>query len=614
ENDFEFSLPATFYSMFKIISENGQEKILLEATGGTSAANIIGRFAYASDELKQVLSDINQFEEEKYKGAIVAEIIHLPENRTGNILFRPVFRKHEIPYLAKPSVTNNFQVAISDLFISIINGRIVLRSQSLNKEIIPRLSNAHNYSFNSLPLYNFLCDLQAQQLNPALNFSWGALAFAFNFLPRVEHNDIIISPAKWKFSKDNYKELIKSNETNLFEDLKKWRAGWNLPDRIIIAEADNELLVDFNDKSQCELFLSILKKRDYIDLSECLVSQNSSENIVKDNKGQFYTHQFLSFIFNEDYRFEPVLFSNTQNEPERTFSIGSSWIYFKFYCGTKTADRILIETILPLTDMLMQNKWIEKWFFIRYWDPENHLRVRFYVPEFNNYLPVIDCVKNYFEKYQKSGLIWKIQLDTYQREIERYNCDNIENSESIFFIDSCNTLQFLTLIEGPEGEEIKLLFGIRLIDDLLNGFDFSIDKKILIMDQMKTSFTKEFRIDKNLKIQLDDKYRKLRKKIEDFFNDKTLEENLPEVYSLLIEKRSQLMPIIYKISGLFDSKTGSKKIEEVIFSYIHMSMNRLFSSKQRVSEMLIYYLVHKHYGSQRAILNRRKIPDEIPAL
>src|SRR4029078_12745413 len=95
---------------------------------------------------------------------IYAEVIHLPEARTGNVLMRPQLRKHEIVYMGNGSVPFAQQIMLADLLVSVRNNSVVLRSKKFNKEIIPRLSTAHNFGSGSLPVYKFLCDLQFQQL------------------------------------------------------------------------------------------------------------------------------------------------------------------------------------------------------------------------------------------------------------------------------------------------------------------------------------------------------------------------------------------------------------------------------------------------------------------
>ncbi|WP_036675122.1 lantibiotic dehydratase family protein [Pedobacter heparinus] len=181
-------LPLTISAMFRIVQDdkNGRT-VYMKTAGGSSAANLLGRFCYADKRIEEHVLDITQKEEELNPDVIFAEIAHLPESRTGNILLRPVLRPYEIPYLAKPGVEKDYQIALSDLMVSVRNGRILLRSKRLNKEIIPRLSSAHNYSFKAMPVYHFLCDMQVQNGRSAVGFNWGTLANEHNWLPRVKY-------------------------------------------------------------------------------------------------------------------------------------------------------------------------------------------------------------------------------------------------------------------------------------------------------------------------------------------------------------------------------------------------------------------------------------------
>ena len=62
-----------------------------------------------------------------------AEIVHLPESRIGNILMRPVLRQYEIPYLCGTTLSEEFQIPLTDLLVGIEGDKVVLRSQKLNK-------------------------------------------------------------------------------------------------------------------------------------------------------------------------------------------------------------------------------------------------------------------------------------------------------------------------------------------------------------------------------------------------------------------------------------------------------------------------------------------------
>jgi len=51
---------------------------------------------------------------------------------------------------------------------------------------------------------------------------------------------------------------------------------------------------------------------------------------------------------------------------QRKFLLGDAWLYYKIYCGARTADMLLTDMIAPLVAELKKQELIEKWFFIRY--------------------------------------------------------------------------------------------------------------------------------------------------------------------------------------------------------------------------------------------------------
>ena len=104
------------------------------------------------------------------KECVVAEIAHVPEVRTGNILSRPHLREYEISYLTNTTLDDDHVIPVNDLMVSVSNNRVVLRSKRLKKEIVPRLTTAHNFS-KGTPVYRFLCELQNQGCISALSFN-----------------------------------------------------------------------------------------------------------------------------------------------------------------------------------------------------------------------------------------------------------------------------------------------------------------------------------------------------------------------------------------------------------------------------------------------------------
>lgn len=282
---------------------------------------------------------------------------------------------------------------------------------------------------------------------------------------------------------------------------------------------------------------------------------------------------------------------------QRDYILGDEWIYYKIYTGHSTSDIILVDIIASISQSLLKEKIIDKWFFIRFSDPENHLRIRFHLTDSNNFHIVIQRFKNVLKKYLKTNLIWNIQLDTYRPEIERYGGKkNIQLSEDLFFHDSKMIVNFISIIEGEEGEEIRWLFSLKAIDSFLDSFNFTIQEKLNLLNNLKTGYAHEFGMSRPLKKQLDEKYRANRSKIENFLSPDFINDpDFIELQKLIEEKKKNSSETIQKI--IITAKKSKIEINNLLNSYIHMTMNRIFKSKGRLHELVIYDFLSRHYQS-----------------
>ena len=285
---------------------------------------------------------------------------------------------------------------------------------------------------------------------------------------------------------------------------------------------------------------------------------------------------------------------------KRNFLLGDEWLYYKIYVGTKTADTVLLDVINPVVSYLLKEKIIDKWFFIRYTDPKFHLRIRFHCTNSDSVGIIIRKLFPYLKNFSDEDLIWKTQTDTYQRELERYGESTIEHSESIFFQDSTLILKILEIIR-EEDEELRWLFALKNIDNLLNNFRYTIDDKLSLLERLKVSFGSEYGMDKNLNKQIDFKYRNFRHKIEEIIPIKNEEvSKYSRINNIIIDYNNNISPIIETILEYKNSNLLNLDLNNLISSYIHMSMVRLFKSKNRLHEMVVYDFLFRYYKSYKA--------------
>lgn len=292
-------MPPTISVLCEILQDNEQGHLCyIKSVGGMSATSLLGRFCHLDEQILNHTIAITEKEAQMQPDVIFAEIVHLPESRIGNIMLRPILRSYEITYLAKAGVSVDFEIRPDDLYISIRNNRIRLRSKRLNKEIIPRMSNAHNYSGqNPMPIYHFLCDMQHQGERTGLWFQWDNAASKLNYLPRVVYKNCILAQARWTVREKevNIFTGIKDNNELLLK-IKDWQANRNIPNKVLLSDGDNELYIDMNNPLSIRAWLSAVKKRQIFFLEEFLF--NSKTAVCYSPEGVF-TNEFIFAFYNE---------------------------------------------------------------------------------------------------------------------------------------------------------------------------------------------------------------------------------------------------------------------------------------------------------------------------
>lgn len=288
-------LPEQLHSIVKVLNideKNSEATIFMDSAFGGSAARFLSRFGYIDNNINDFINEITNNQTEYYPDKILAEILHLPEDRLGNIQMHPVNRKYAIPYISNPNYQSAFLelIPIDDIMVSVPNGsKIVLRSKKYNKELLPQLTTAHNFSAG-LPIYYFLCMLQHQNSN-SIQFEWGSYFVNKRSLPRVKFENIILSPAKWGF---HISDIPKQNDESFddyYNKIIEWKNEKKLPDLIQIVEADNKLLLDFKQKNVVKILIKHLKTKKNVLLEEFLFS-NDADHLVK-RKDDFFTNEII---------------------------------------------------------------------------------------------------------------------------------------------------------------------------------------------------------------------------------------------------------------------------------------------------------------------------------
>jgi thiopeptide-type bacteriocin biosynthesis protein len=569
------NLPFSMCVLFQLF-EN--DVLYLERVTGPGALSMMARFAVGDDEIYKTGLEIAGKEANNNPGAMFAEVIHMPEERILNVMTHPPFWPHELAYI--DDAKGNSVLQLDDIYIKLEQNLFKLFSRKHQKEVIPRLSSAYNYNRSQHPIYTFLCDIQHQRGSGSLGFNWGALSKDIVFFPRVEtSHGVILHRATWKFTPAILDELCKAEKfMDKFGSLFNSFSGqWLLPDKFYIIKGDNELLIDTgNEISMQVLAKEMTKQAAVLILSECIHLQYDA--VVKDADGSPYVHQFVApFYF--DRPLTPQYFQYVENAIQRNFFPGSEWLFIKLYLSSNIANEVLLklDELLSLSGTVN----IKQWFFIRYHDPDNHIRVRVNLLDELDFQEVYMAVREVLSPFLLSGQVHVVQLDTYVRELERYG-HQIEQAEGLFCTETAFCCNVFRLLESNRYDTEDWLLIFWLIKDYLNLMSTDINDQLTFVERQQAYFFAEFD-DKAVKIQIDQLYRKYHGSLN----------NLLLAYDdLLQQKRTQVEMLLQRYSVDWNAK--------FLGSVIHMAVNRYFSNRQRLHECILYGLLFKFLKSEKA--------------
>ena len=597
-------LPDSFAVMATVIAASdealaqGEFRVHVHSVFGPSGARMLGRFCHGDPALAEALIRHLHAEEALDPEAVFAEIVHLPEGRLGNVLLRSVLREHEIPYLGRSAVPLDKQVPIDDLQVSVHDGGlVVLRSRRLGRRVVPRLSAAHNFHGpENLSLYRFLGSLQEQSTSGRVFWSWAPFDRA-QFLPRLTSGRVILSPARWHVCSEDLESLAKARNNDRFQRAQALRQDFGLPRFVALADSDNTLPVDFENALSIDAFAHLVKDRTSATLIE--LSPPPDALCAHGPEGRF-AHELVIPMLRRRAVTPPKPTRPRRPTGVRRFAPGSEWLYAKLYAGTSSVDHVLSGLVAELVAGFADA--FDLWFFVRYADPDWHLRLRFHgEPRCVN-----GELRHALEARSSSvlgdGCGWRLQLDTYEREVERYGGDEgIALSERIFHADSEAVLGIVALLSGDEGSDARWRLTLRGIDALLDDLKLDLPARRRVIGRMRKAAADEFRFVGRVERQLHERYRKHRRELEALL-DRSRDEmsDLAPAIEVLHRRSERLRPVLAELEDAARAGRLSCTIEDLATSYVHMHANRLLRSAQRAQELLIYDFLERLYESAAA--------------
>jgi len=290
--------PRQMYAMCRLAGGHEEPKIVFDLASPGHPSHIMSRFGFLEEigGLNTHVSELVQNDIMDHPDHIMAEIVHLPEDRTGNILQRPSFYDWEIPYLASEGEKAKV-IRVDDILVSVALDKVILKYRTSGKRIQPRLTNAHYYKSGQLPLYQFLAECSNHESESAYFPEWGWLAGANDFVPGIKYGDLILSPPRWRIKIDSDLKKSEKRGEDKYIEIIEWVKKNKLPEKVVWMDGDHEMLISWSNFNIVLSAWESIRKKNYVLFKDNPFNEGS---LVESEKGVYANEIIVSFKRSEE--------------------------------------------------------------------------------------------------------------------------------------------------------------------------------------------------------------------------------------------------------------------------------------------------------------------------
>ncbi|WP_448635377.1 thiopeptide-type bacteriocin biosynthesis protein [Pedobacter panaciterrae] len=416
-------LPNSFSAIVTMVNEF----ICLESIGGCTANALLGRFTLGDDVLINHCKGIAVEEQEANPDVVFFDLAYMDENYVDNINRRGQIYEMQLSLLNYD--TSKHPIQLSDIMVCVKASKLVLRSKSLNKRLIPRMCSAYNYSRSDLSVFRLLCDLQYQGITVLPAVKLETMFPKLKFYPRVQYKNILVATSKWRI-----KDIVKYFDKNpTIEKCRHFLQSRHLSRYFKTGFADQTLCFDLFNDQDLEALIRIINKDPDLLLTEVAVPNHAA---VTDVEGKPYFAEFIVTLSHDETIYQGFSRSEepTSMQVPSMYPPATNWLYFEIYCHPIRSNSILQQYIHPFISK--HEEAIDQWFFIRYNENGEHIRLRIKMTEDSKSHTLTSDLTNLLFDDLQCGIINDLQIRTYKREIERYHPEHIDDIEVHFHKDS----------------------------------------------------------------------------------------------------------------------------------------------------------------------------------
>jgi thiopeptide-type bacteriocin biosynthesis protein len=204
------------------------------------------------------------------------------------------------------------------------------------------------------------------------------------------------------------------------------------------------------------------------------------------------------------------------------------------------------------------------------------------------------------------GRVWRLQLDTYEREVERYGGDaGVRMAERLFSADSTAALELLALLTGDAGGNLRWRIALLSVARLLADLKIPPILARVAVAGWRDDLASEGATGRGwpTRAQLGEIARGQRSAIDGLLDPLQLASDpLMARAVAILAKRSAVLSAWEPELGELE-RAGALRVPrlELARSFAHMAVNRVLLSDHRAQEMVLYDLLARGYAAAAAL-------------
>jgi thiopeptide-type bacteriocin biosynthesis protein len=446
----------------------------------------------------------------------------------------------------------------------------------------------------------FLEEVARDERAPLSGFAWGPEG-ELPFLPRVEVGSLVLAPAQWRIDVLTRDEFLTPEEERFDARLARWRRDWMVPRRVYLTAGDNRLLLDLTAPAQAGQLRDELRRMRAGDLVVLQEPLPGPEHAWLEGPGGRYLPELIVSLIQQD----PPARAAPNPAGHRTASAhvrredrlrmpGSDWLFAKLYGPVGDQDELLAGPVRTFAEFATASGLAEEWFFVRYADPEPHLRLRFAGHPGNLVGELLPRLCAWAQELLTAGSCDRIAFDTYAREIERYGgLAGMAAAEQVFAVDSVTVVELLELERRNRIGLDRTALAVLSVDALLAALGLD-DARRLAVYRRAVSSRHEAGADYRLR------QRALRSLVTN--HDAGQDDPGGALARLLGARAAGLEGPARRLDELAAGGQLARPVDDICPSFVHMHCNRLLSRPTPTEQHVLGLALRAREGLERAPL------------